>query len=729
MTDRARGLRSRAMRATVDPVRAREPDERGYAVRDGVRLYFEVFGDGPTTVLLLPAWAIVHSRMWKMQVPYLARHFRVITYDPRGNGSSDRPAGPAAYADRELVADAVAVLDATNTESAVCAGLSMGAGVLLELATAHPGRVAGAVFVDPAVGLGAKLPERWAHGFLEELDTEEGWAKYNAPYWRRDLAGFADFFFHQVFPEPHSTKQIDDAVSWALETDPETLIATALAPYLDDNDAERGTVAAKLAAQITCPCLVIHGDDDRIVGPDSGAALAAALGCELVLFHGGGHCPQARHPVPFNVALREFVESVCGVRPPRRTPWLFARERTRRALWISSPIGLGHVLRDLAIARRLREVVPDLRIEWWAQPPVTSVLQAEGEIVHPASADLASESAHWESESAHHGLHAFNAFRRMDEILCANYMLFDDIVRESPYDLWVGDESWEVDHFLHENPERKIAPYAFLTDVIGFLPVDPEADSREAELCADYNAEMIEHLARFPYVRDRSVFIGGFDELPDASFGAGLPRIRDWSRHWFDSVPYVVPFDRSACRRTSALRSRLGYGTGYPLYVAAVGGTSVGRELLELTAEAFALVRGQERDARMVMVTGPRLHPGELPDVEGMDKYGYVPALFEHLACADLAVVQGGLSTTMELVAARRPFVYFPLAEHWEQQHFVAHRLDYYGAGVRLDFATTTPADLAAAMLRARTARPAYRSVPGGGARRAAAHLAGLLRG
>jgi hypothetical protein len=315
----------------------------------------------------------------------------------------------------------------------------------------------------------------------------------------------------------------------------------------------------------------------------------------------------------------------------------------------------------------------------------------------------------------------------MDEIFCANYMLFDDVVREQPYDLWVGDEAWEVDHFLHENPERKIAPYAFLTDVVGFLPVDPD-DEREAELCADYNAEMIEHLDRFPYVRDRSVFIGAVDELPDGSFGTGLPRIREWTAKWFTSVPYVVPFDPGAYRRPQALRRRLGYGTGYPLFVAAVGGTAVGRDLLELTAEAFALVRKEQPDARMVMVTGPRLRTDELPDVEGMDKHGYVHNLFEHLACADVAVVQGGLSTTMELVAARRPFVYFPLAHHWEQQHFVAHRLDHYGAGVRQDFATTSPRDLADAITAAQRAPISYRPVRRGGADKAAAQLASLIR-
>jgi UDP:flavonoid glycosyltransferase YjiC (YdhE family) len=91
-------------------------------------------------------------------------------------------------------------------------------------------------------------------------------------------------------------------------------------------------------------------------------------------------------------------------------------------------------------------------------------------------------------------------------------------------------------------------------------------------------------------------------------------------------------------------------------------------------------------------------------------------------------VVQGGLSTTMELVAARRPFVYFPLANHWEQQHFVGHRLDHYRAGVRIDYAKMQPLELAAAMRSALGSRPAYRPVRRGGADQAALQIASLLR-
>ena len=75
--------------------RARYPDQEGYVERDGVRVFYEVYGDGEPTILLLPTWSIIHSRHWKAQIPYLARHFRVVTFDGRGNGRSDRPRGVA----------------------------------------------------------------------------------------------------------------------------------------------------------------------------------------------------------------------------------------------------------------------------------------------------------------------------------------------------------------------------------------------------------------------------------------------------------------------------------------------------------------------------------------------------------------------------------------------------------------------------------------------------------
>ena len=87
--------------------------------RDGVRVFYEVYGEGKPTVVLLPPWSIVHSRIWKMQIAYLARHVRVVTFDARGNGRSDRPRGVERVLGDEFAADALAVMDATGTERAV----------------------------------------------------------------------------------------------------------------------------------------------------------------------------------------------------------------------------------------------------------------------------------------------------------------------------------------------------------------------------------------------------------------------------------------------------------------------------------------------------------------------------------------------------------------------------------------------------------------------------------
>jgi TAP-like protein len=397
------------------------------------------------------------------------------------------------------------------------------------------------------------------------LDIAEGWAKENRHYWQRDWRGYVEFFMSQITTEPHSTKPYDDLVGWGMQTDAETMLCDADAPNQVADEQE----AIRLCRSLACPVLVIGGDQDKIVPPERVRRIAELTGAELLVIEGGGHAPHVRYPVAVNHAIRAFADRVAR-RQRKRTAWQATHGRHRRALWISSPIGLGHIQRDLAIARALRQRTPDLEIHWWAQPPVTQVLADAGEIIHPASSELVSESAHWESESAHHDLPAFYAFRQMDEILCANYLLFDDMVRDTSYDLWVGDEGWEIDYFLHENSERKIAPYAFMTDVIGFLPTDP-GDPREAELCADYNADTIAKRERFPRLPDLSMFIGSFDELPDVSFGPGLPKIRSWSRRWFSSVPYVLPLDPAAIRDRARLRRRLGYPQHQPLLVAAVG--------------------------------------------------------------------------------------------------------------------------------------------------------------
>jgi pimeloyl-ACP methyl ester carboxylesterase len=306
-------------RGRREATRARYPDATGYVERDGVRVFWERYGDGAPTILLLPTWSIIHSRHWKLQIPYLARHFRVVTFDGRGNGRSDRPAGSAPYADTEFVADAVAVLDATETDRAVAAGLSMGAGYALRLAAEHPERVLGLVLFGSSVPVRDRPPDAVDDGpgpdFREPQPTDEEWAKYNAHYWRRDWPGFSWFFAGKMFSEVHSTKAIEDTVSWMDETDPETIIAAEYAPFLRPPAAwgprpvTEGQ-AIPFVRRVRCPALVVHGTDDRISTIEVGRRLAAELGAPLVEIEGGGHAAIGREPVLANLLIRDFVRGL-----------------------------------------------------------------------------------------------------------------------------------------------------------------------------------------------------------------------------------------------------------------------------------------------------------------------------------------------------------------------------------------------------------------------------------
>ncbi len=709
-------------------MRAREPDRDGFAEREGVKLAYEVFGDdeGRPTVVLLPTWQIVHSRHWKAQVPYLARHFRVVTFNGRGTGRSSRPVGAASYTDLECAADVVTVLDATGTDRAVLVALSCGSTWAVHTAADHPERVSGIVALAPSCGLAVAQPHRESYAWDAVLDTTEGWAKYNRRYWLEgDYDDFVRFFFGRMFSEPHSTKQIEDTVGWGHEIEPSTL-ADATAGRLGCDGVVCPSIE-EACGRVTCPVIVAHGDDDRIRTDAVGKRLAELTGGSFVSLVGSGHGPHARHPVRVNALIREFVEALHPPKAPTVTTWTRATARPRRALYLSSPIGLGHARRDLAIARALRTHHPDLQIDWLAQEPVTRVLTDAGEAVHPASSWLASETGHIDAEAGEHDLHAFQAIRRMDEILVANFGVFRDVVDETPYDLVIGDEAWDVDYFLHENPELKRFAFAWMTDFVGWLPM-PDGGAREAALTADYNAEMIEQRARFRRVRDRSVFVGDPDDIVPDDLGPGLPSVRDWTEGNFSFAGYVSGLDPITEDERAARRAELGYGDDERVCVVTVGGSGVGEALLRSVLDAVPAARRAVAGLRFVVVAGPRIDPRTLPQPDGADLRGYVPDLHHHLAACDVAVTQGGLTTCMELTANRRPFVYVPLRHHFEQNTHVRHRLERYGAGRRLDYDVASDPDALASAIATEVDRPVdYLPVATDGAARAAALIADLV--
>jgi pimeloyl-ACP methyl ester carboxylesterase/predicted glycosyltransferase len=687
-----------------------------YVHRPDARIFYQVTGSGPRDLFLLPpCQVVVHSRMWKHQIPYLSRYFRVITMDPRGNGRSDRPA--TGYDLEARYGDMLAVLEEVARPPFAFLAFSCSALLAFRYVAEHAERLSHLIL------LSGQYAESLPGPFDERV----------APVIRGDFDNWVSRQFKRMLPEPHSLKGLEDGIAWANETTPDVLVESLRAI---DNIDMHGFLAG-----ITVPTLAVHGTLDKIVPYSHAQKMVAAIpGARLATFEGGGHLLFGRDAVKVNRLIRDFVldrpveTATVPDRPeravPGATPPAPARrprpDGQRKILWLSSPIGLGHIQRDLAIARRLRERHPDVTVDFLAAAPADRVVRHWGERLHPATALLQNETGHFEGWAADHELHAFNALWDMDEIMTANFMTFADVVERERYDLWVGDEGWDLDYYLHENPDLKRAPYVFLTDFVGLLPMREDRSSTEFIRCWEKNAENIDHLREHPDVRDRSILVGDEEDVLDRDFGPDLPNMRQWARENFKFSGYTYHFDPAAFHDRAALRRRLGYRGDERVILASVGGTRVGRGLLEKCAQAFSLIASQIPEARMVLVAGPRAELGPSPHPR-LEVRSFVPDLFEHHAAADLAIVQGGLTTTMELAAVRTPFLYFPLRNHFEQQLHVARRLDRLGAGVRLDYDRTSPEALGASILE-HLGKPVHGApIPLDGTDRAAALIEELL--
>ena len=685
------------------PFETLAPTVEGVVEREGVPLWYAVWGTSGPWIAFPQQFQIVHSQVFKLTVPYLARHFRVLTMDGRGNGRSGRPRGQAAYSFEHFHDDFVAVIDALKIDRVALVGHSAAAMIALRFAAEQPERVTHLVV---------------AGGFADSLVQTEAMQRRmakEAALLARDWPAYLDYFMSCIFTEPHSTKAYEDGVHYGWATDAQVIDWVRQA-WLNLDLREH-------ARRVRCPTLVVHGDEDQRVPIAKGLEILQLVpGARLLTIAGGGHVPMARDPVVFNHAVRDFIGG-----PPATRTWVRGMQRGRKALFVSSPIGLGHAQRDLAIARELRKLQSDLAIDWFTVDPAAAYLQREGERVHPITARLANESRHFERcAGSEHDLSAFFALRTMDEVMTNNFMTFSDLLEAEHYDLVIGDEAWDVDYHYHENPERKRQPFVFLTDFVGCLPMDPD-DPREVRLCSDRNAEDIEHVARYPYMRDLALFVGNREDVTEQPFGAGLPGIREWTDRNFCYCGYCLPFDPQALADTEALRRRHGYRADEKLVIASVGGTAVGAQLLHRIAQSFPPMKRECPELRMVLVAGPRLATSNFSPQPGLEVRPYVHKLFEHLACCDLALVQGGLSTTMELVAARRPFLSFPLQRHFEQCVHVRQRLVNYDADFSVDYPSLDPETLARRALERMHAPVRYRPVETDGAARAARRIAEVL--
>lgn len=286
----------------------------GSVVRDGVRIAYEVAGDGDPPIALLPAWTISNRSIWSALWPLLRHRHRVIAYDGRGTGESDRPIDPAAYDVAELVADGSAVLDAAGLRRPVIVGNSLGGLVAYLLAARRSKHIAGLVLIGASVNVIGGRPSA-LEGAIATFDepperlgaAAPGWDRYNRRAWQSDFDGFVRWFIDTALGGSATAEARAQGVAAGLDVGPTVLAATVVgrAP----SSLHRQALMLRAAAEtIRCPVLIITGGQDAIVPPAWGEALAWLLTADHVVLPEAAHCPQVTHPDRVADLITTFIE-------------------------------------------------------------------------------------------------------------------------------------------------------------------------------------------------------------------------------------------------------------------------------------------------------------------------------------------------------------------------------------------------------------------------------------
>lgn len=397
--------------------------------------------------------------------------------------------------------------------------------------------------------------------------------------------------------------------------------------------------------------------------------------------------------------------------------------KKKKILYISGSIGLGHASKDLAIAQKLRELNPLIDITWLAANPADLVLEKSGQKLHPQSKYFSSYSAAAEGAASGAHLNLVNYVLNSSKGWIQNVQIFRRIIAREKYDLVVGNETYEILIGLVYNLFKIDIPFVLIYDFLGLDTMTGTPIERIGKYVLNWTWSQDR---RTFAARDRlALFVGEPYDIPNTTFGRLLPNRREHAKKHYTFIGYIIRFDPDEYFDKSSVRKKLGYGE-QPLIVCSIGGTSIGRGLLELCSQAYPLIKKKMPHVHMVLVTGPRVAPDTVKVQPGVEVKGYVPKLFQHYAASDLSIVQGGFSSTLELAALRRPFIFFPIEGHSEQQH-VADRLARYNAGIKLYFSQTTPESLAACILQNIGTEVPYKTIKTDGAQRAACILNKML--
>jgi predicted glycosyltransferase len=389
---------------------------------------------------------------------------------------------------------------------------------------------------------------------------------------------------------------------------------------------------------------------------------------------------------------------------------------TKRILYVSGSIGLGHIWRDLEIAKALRRLRPDVDITWLAENPALQVLKERGEKVLPEAEEMIRTGDAAEETVKGYELNLVRFSMKWTKIFPKNCQTVLSAIEREKFDLVVGDENYDLIYTLTVKPELKKFPYVLIYDFVGHRAVT----NQPMELLGAriINRFWMVSVRNEPKVVDRLLFVGEPEDVADEPFGLFRPNKRQLCKEHVDFLGYIVPFDPKDYMDKRTARDELGYGKE-PLIVVSIGGTSAGKLLLDLCSRTYPLLKKEMPDLRMVLVAGPTIDPRTIPTNDGIDVRGYVPDLYKHLAAADLCISSGGGTTTLEQLALQKPFISFPL-ENYDEQWDVTERCHRYGATNDMVYSRTTPEILAQKVKENFGKEPGYPAVPLGGELKAA---------
>ncbi|MBS3777629.1 MAG: hypothetical protein KGY70_20715 [Bacteroidales bacterium] len=392
-------------------------------------------------------------------------------------------------------------------------------------------------------------------------------------------------------------------------------------------------------------------------------------------------------------------------------------------LYISGSLGLGHITRDLLIANYLRKLLPEADIEWLAASPATTVLEEAGEKMVEGIDQYGNETHSAEKAAKGSRLNLANYVMKSTNDWKKNAKFFLDLIKSKNYDLVIGDETYEIEIALRKHSDMKKFPFVIIYDFVG---LDSMTFNPIEHIVVYYWNRVWSSDSRKKPSYDLALFLGEPDDIPDKSFGFMLPNRRDFAKKRYTFVGYVLSFDVNSYSNKQEIRKKLGYGNE-PLVICSIGGTAIGKELLELCGEAYLIAREKIPNLHFVFVTGPRLPAESIKLPESIEVHEFVPRLYEHFAACDLAILQGGRTSTIELTGLKKPFIYFPIEGHCEQANN-AQILTRLGAGLKLKLSSATPELLAEKVISTIGTTVSYPDIPSDGAQKAAESIVKVLK-